>query len=435
MACGGLWPVWMGCALRGWWGWVCLACGGGPLRGVCPLPAPSRNRGSAPDPAPQTPEGLRGRDRARRPGVAGWAVGGRGARDGPGGCAGWSGRGVGEGVGGWRGWSGCSWGRARGVGVLHRCFGLRHVACVGGRAGPRRGPGWTGRACKGAGVDRPGLGTQVAGGGLERVEVWECSGAPRRSGRAGRVGAEGQIRIAGVDRGQRGWGGLRRGWGKPVCSGKRCGSQCGHGRPGWGLGFGVAGGRGGSCGGLWDPGSCGGGALFGWAAWVSAPGAETAWSAGAWSGLTVGVALFFRWLILRVRLEVGPDGIVAVNPWGHPSPGSGCGDFGAARCVGSGVPSRERLQDHGSCAERAGCGNLAGPAFRGAAGCSGVGPAFSSRRRLRRRQSGAGREAGAPGPRQRSEKPLGLECDARPPQEGLGAGLEGLEVVGRGLMG
>ncbi|TXS66011.1 PH domain-containing protein [Streptomyces sp. sk2.1] len=35
-----------------------------------------------------------------------------------------------------------------------------------------------------------------------------------------------------------------------------------------------------------------------------------------WTGLAVSVALFFWWAILRVRLEVGPDGIVAVNPWG-----------------------------------------------------------------------------------------------------------------------
>ncbi|TFI27178.1 hypothetical protein E4P36_13700 [Streptomyces sp. 4R-3d] len=32
---------------------------GGAPRGLVPLPAPSRNRGSAPDPAPQTPEGLK----------------------------------------------------------------------------------------------------------------------------------------------------------------------------------------------------------------------------------------------------------------------------------------------------------------------------------------------------------------------------------------
>ncbi|WP_078954271.1 PH domain-containing protein [Streptomyces globisporus] len=57
-------------------------------------------------------------------------------------------------------------------------------------------------------------------------------------------------------------------------------------------------------------------ALFGWAGWVSSPGADTARTAGLWSGLAVGVALFFWWAILRVRLEVGPDGIVAVNPWG-----------------------------------------------------------------------------------------------------------------------
>ncbi|PSK73467.1 hypothetical protein C6W96_05495 [Streptomyces sp. CS149] len=42
----------------------------GRLRRACPLPAPSRNRGSAPDPAPQAPEGLRapgrGEERGRR---------------------------------------------------------------------------------------------------------------------------------------------------------------------------------------------------------------------------------------------------------------------------------------------------------------------------------------------------------------------------------
>ncbi|MER5503561.1 PH domain-containing protein [Streptomyces sp. NPDC002561] len=57
-------------------------------------------------------------------------------------------------------------------------------------------------------------------------------------------------------------------------------------------------------------------ALFGWAGWVSSPEAETARTAGLWTGLAVSVALFFWWAILRVRLEVGPDGIVAVNPWG-----------------------------------------------------------------------------------------------------------------------
>ncbi|MYT72463.1 hypothetical protein GTY60_22665 [Streptomyces sp. SID8367] len=35
-----------------------------------------------------------------------------------------------------------------------------------------------------------------------------------------------------------------------------------------------------------------------------------------WSGLAVGGGLFFWWAVLRVRLQVGPDGIVAVNPWG-----------------------------------------------------------------------------------------------------------------------
>ncbi|MDJ0467130.1 hypothetical protein, partial [Streptomyces sp. H27-C3] len=31
----------------------------GPLRGAVPHPAPSRNRGSAPDPGPQAPDGLK----------------------------------------------------------------------------------------------------------------------------------------------------------------------------------------------------------------------------------------------------------------------------------------------------------------------------------------------------------------------------------------
>ncbi|MYW78662.1 hypothetical protein GTY38_11160 [Streptomyces sp. SID8369] len=51
----------MRCA--GAWGGGLGACGG-----LIPHPAPSRNRGSAPDPAPQAPEGLGGagfRSRAR----------------------------------------------------------------------------------------------------------------------------------------------------------------------------------------------------------------------------------------------------------------------------------------------------------------------------------------------------------------------------------
>ncbi|THA65622.1 hypothetical protein E6P78_17570, partial [Streptomyces sp. A0958] len=51
---------------------------GGPLRGACPLPAPSRNRGSAPDPAPQAPEGLGGGAPSRAPLLKcrrGWVVG------------------------------------------------------------------------------------------------------------------------------------------------------------------------------------------------------------------------------------------------------------------------------------------------------------------------------------------------------------------------
>ncbi|MYQ42006.1 hypothetical protein GTW61_27835 [Streptomyces sp. SID4921] len=64
-----------------------MAVGGGPLRGACPLPAPSRNRGSAPGPAPQTPEGLEGGALPRGPapqapeglegGRRGWRVGRR----------------------------------------------------------------------------------------------------------------------------------------------------------------------------------------------------------------------------------------------------------------------------------------------------------------------------------------------------------------------
>ncbi|MEU4279776.1 hypothetical protein AB0F57_33425 [Streptomyces tanashiensis] len=57
-------------------------------------------------------------------------------------------------------------------------------------------------------------------------------------------------------------------------------------------------------------------AFVGWAGWVSSPGVETARSAGLWTGLAVGVAFFFWWAILRVRLQVSSEGIVAVNPWG-----------------------------------------------------------------------------------------------------------------------
>ncbi|SNT25292.1 hypothetical protein [Actinacidiphila glaucinigra] len=57
-------------------------------------------------------------------------------------------------------------------------------------------------------------------------------------------------------------------------------------------------------------------ALAGWAGWVASPAVATTRSAGLGSGLAVGVRLFFRWSVHRVRLEVGPDGIVAVDPWG-----------------------------------------------------------------------------------------------------------------------
>ncbi|MET9877772.1 PH domain-containing protein [Actinacidiphila glaucinigra] len=56
--------------------------------------------------------------------------------------------------------------------------------------------------------------------------------------------------------------------------------------------------------------------LVGWAGWALSPAVATARSAGLDSGLAVGVGLFCWWSIHRVRLEVGPDGIVAVNPWG-----------------------------------------------------------------------------------------------------------------------
>ncbi|RVU16770.1 hypothetical protein EOT10_36015 [Streptomyces antnestii] len=52
-----------GCAggLRRFWGRCPGAVSGGSGQGVSfPRPAPSRNRGSAPDPAPQAPEGLSG---------------------------------------------------------------------------------------------------------------------------------------------------------------------------------------------------------------------------------------------------------------------------------------------------------------------------------------------------------------------------------------
>ncbi|WLQ33594.1 PH domain-containing protein [Streptomyces castrisilvae] len=57
-------------------------------------------------------------------------------------------------------------------------------------------------------------------------------------------------------------------------------------------------------------------ALTSWAGWVSSPGVDAARTAGLWTGLTAGIALFLWWAVLRVRLEVGPAGIVAVNPWG-----------------------------------------------------------------------------------------------------------------------
>ncbi|MGW6690697.1 hypothetical protein [Streptomyces sp. NPDC054961] len=37
--------------------------------------------------------------------------------------------------------------------------------------------------------------------------------------------------------------------------------------------------------------------------------------AGLWTGLAAGFCCFW-WVILRVRLEIGPERVVAVNPWG-----------------------------------------------------------------------------------------------------------------------
>ncbi|MFG2567741.1 hypothetical protein ACGFR6_20140 [Streptomyces sp. NPDC048567] len=57
-------------------------------------------------------------------------------------------------------------------------------------------------------------------------------------------------------------------------------------------------------------------AAMSWGAWVSSPAVVAARSAGLWTGLALGSALLFWCTILKVRLEVGPGGIVAVNPWG-----------------------------------------------------------------------------------------------------------------------
>ncbi|MFF3152635.1 hypothetical protein [Streptomyces sp. NPDC057910] len=56
--------------------------------------------------------------------------------------------------------------------------------------------------------------------------------------------------------------------------------------------------------------------LVGWGRWLLAPEVATARSAGLWSALAAGFALFLWWLLLRARLEVGPEEIVVVNPWG-----------------------------------------------------------------------------------------------------------------------
>lgn len=59
-----------------------------------------------------------------------------------------------------------------------------------------------------------------------------------------------------------------------------------------------------------------GAAVVRWFSWALGPAWAGARSAGLWTGLAVGVCTFFWWVILRVRLEIGPEGVVAVNPWG-----------------------------------------------------------------------------------------------------------------------
>ncbi|MFB6876192.1 hypothetical protein [Streptomyces sp. NPDC056323] len=53
-----------------------------------------------------------------------------------------------------------------------------------------------------------------------------------------------------------------------------------------------------------------------WFWWVLAPTWAGVRLAGGWTGLVVGACFFFWWVILRVRLEIGPELVVAVNPWG-----------------------------------------------------------------------------------------------------------------------
>ncbi len=53
-----------------------------------------------------------------------------------------------------------------------------------------------------------------------------------------------------------------------------------------------------------------------WFSWVLAPTWAAAHLAGVWTGLATGACFFFWWAILRVRLEIGPQRVVAINPWG-----------------------------------------------------------------------------------------------------------------------
>lgn len=53
-----------------------------------------------------------------------------------------------------------------------------------------------------------------------------------------------------------------------------------------------------------------------WFSWVLAPTWAGVRLAGVWTGLAAGACCFFWWVILRVRLEIGPELVVAVNPWG-----------------------------------------------------------------------------------------------------------------------
>jgi hypothetical protein len=53
-----------------------------------------------------------------------------------------------------------------------------------------------------------------------------------------------------------------------------------------------------------------------WLQWLVSP----SWADARIAGVATGIALagcgFVWWVILRVRLQIGPEGVVAVNPWG-----------------------------------------------------------------------------------------------------------------------